>query len=290
METSARAPVNSNVICFSKYGGILNKLSDSYRKSRRNLTIACGIGIAWSASQFELKTVAIGLGTKVDFGNASIPIVLFSLITFLFIRCTLEFAMQESTVRRWSLASIDYRITLNVVRVSVLCLGTATIVRTLDSIFWMVLSALAFIAFFLLLLFILTMILMPIRMYLRGKQGKTSAASAAAESFAYSFFISVIVYIGLIYIFGSGIYQPLDYLKDTPDSIEQISIYIFYTFVILLFISFIFEDRLLRKLFLFEPPYITETTPLEDGVTGIAFVENPEHPEYEKFKGLKPRN
>ena len=268
----------------------MNKLSDPYRKSRRNLTIACGIGIAWSASQFELKTVAIGLGTKVDLGNASIPIVLFSLITFLFIRCTLEFAMQESSIRRWPLASIDYRITLNVVRVSILCLGTATIVRTLDSILWMVLSAVAFIACFMLLLFLLTILIMPIRMYLRGRQGKNSAASAAFESFAYGFLISVIVYIGLIFIFGSGIYQPLDYLKETPDSIEQTSIYIFYGFVILLFISFIFEDRLLKKLFLFEPPYITKTSHLEDGVTGIAFVENPEHPDYEKFKGFKPRN
>tara|TARA_R110000737_G_scaffold351475_1_gene393842 strand:+ start:4466 stop:5263 length:798 start_codon:yes stop_codon:yes gene_type:complete len=260
----------------------LNKSSESYRKSRRNLTIACGIGLAWSASQFELKTVSIGLSTKVDFQNASIPIVFFLLITFLFIRCTLEFAMQDKVIRRWSLAAIDYRITINLVRVAMLALSTSLVVRTLDSILWVFLSAFALGLGFALLWFVLFMLIIPIRMYYRGKKGGTSMIAAIMEAEVVSLRASLILLVGLMVILALGTYQPLYYLEGSPEDIKPIPLSIFYGVAGAILLSIRCEHRMLKKLFLYEPSCIEKVTHLNDGTIKTTYIRNPEHPDYVK--------
>jgi hypothetical protein len=47
------------------------EITDAYRKARRNAAIFCGIGLAWAAAQFDLKSLDTGKVGIVDISGAS---------------------------------------------------------------------------------------------------------------------------------------------------------------------------------------------------------------------------
>ena len=198
------------------------EISDAYRKARRNTAIFCGISLAWSAAQFDLTSLNIGAAGKVDLSNASIPTILSCVIIYTTVRCTIEFMMQSNEVRRWKLAQIDYRITLNLVRVSLLTIAAATASRSLETVVGVVVAALAFMFSYFVLVMALMLLLMPLRMYIRSRQGRISAASSAMEATAWSMFIVGVSYLLLFITLGFSAVKKIPYFELMPSIPNQI--------------------------------------------------------------------
>lgn len=264
------------------------EISDAYRKARRNTSIFCGISLAWSAAQFDLTALNISAAGKVDLSGASIPTILACVIIYTIVRCTIEFMMQPNEVRRWSLAKIDYRITLNLVRVSLLTIAAATASRSLETVVGVVVAALAFIFSYFVLVMALMFILMPLRMYIRSRQGRISAASSAMEATAWSMFIVGVSYLLLFITLGFSAVKKIPYFELLPPIPNQISTIIFATTAIIIIVSFFFEGVILKKVFAFVPVMIERSYFDENGKKIFSIEPNPAHPEYEKHKHQSP--
>ena len=52
------------------------EITSAYRSARRNTSIVCGVSLAWSAAQFKLESLSIGIAGKVNLSGASIPLLL----------------------------------------------------------------------------------------------------------------------------------------------------------------------------------------------------------------------
>ena len=130
------------------------EITEAYRKARRNTSIFCGVSLAWSAAQFELNSLTIATAGKVDISNSSIPVILVCLIIFSMGRCTIEFMMQEKEIRRWQLAQIDYKITLNLLRLSLLTIAASIASRSIETVVSVTLAALTFLLGYFVLVFI----------------------------------------------------------------------------------------------------------------------------------------
>ena len=264
------------------------EISDAYRKARRNTTIFCGISLAWAAAQFELNSLTIGAAGKVDISNASVPTILACLILFSIGRCTIEFMMQTNETRRWNLAQIDYNVTLNLLRLSLLALAASSVSRSFETVAGIALVTLALFFSYFLLVFVATMIFMPIRMFIRSLSGRVSAASSAIESVVWSMFIVALLYIFLFASFGFEFIQKIPLLNKLPPIPPQISSVIFTITAILILLSFFFEKRFLNKVFAFVPKMIERSYINEDGKKVFSIEPNPDHPEYEEFKDQSP--
>ncbi len=264
------------------------EISDAYRKARRNTSIFCGISLAWSAAQFDLTSLNIGAAGKVDLSRASIPTILACVVIYTIVRCTIEFMMQSNEVRRWNLAQIDYKITLNLVRVSLLTISAATASRSLETVVGVVVAALAFIFSYFVLVLILMLILMPLRMYIRSRQGRISAASSAMEATTWSMLIVGVSYLLLFITLGISGIKKIPYIELLPSIPNQISTIIFATTAILITLSYFFEGLILKKVFAFVPVMIERSYFDENGRKIFSVEPNPEHPEYEKHKHQSP--
>jgi len=265
------------------------EISDAYRKARRNTAIFCGISLAWSAAQFDLTSLNIGAAGKVDLSNASIPTILSCVIIYTTVRCTIEFMMQSNEVRRWKLAQIDYRITLNLVRVSLLTIAAATASRSLETVVGVVVAALAFMFSYFVLVMALMLLLMPLRMYIRSRQGRIiSVASSAMEATAWSMFIVGVSYLLLFITLGFSAVKKIPYFELLPSIPNQISTIIFATTAIIIAISYFFEGVMLKKVFAFVPVMIERSYFDENGKKIFSIEPNPAHPEYEKHKHQSP--
>jgi hypothetical protein len=264
------------------------EISDAYRKARRNTSIFCGISIAWSAAQFDLSSLNIGGAGKVDLSGASIPTILASVIIYTIVSCTIEFMMQPNEVRRWSLAQIDYKITLNLVRVSLLTIAAASASRSLETVIGVVVAALAFIFSYFVLVMALMLILMPLRMYIRSRQGRISAASSAMEATAWSMFIVGVSYLLLFITLGFSAFNKMPYFELLPKIPNQISTIVFATTSIIITVSYFFEGVILKKVFAFVPVMIERSYFDETGKKIFSIEPNPAHPEYEKHKHQSP--
>jgi len=145
-------------------------LSEAYRQSRRTTSILCGMGLAWSVAQFDLHKITLGDIAELDLSRASIPLILGAGIIYSFIRNNIDYAMQSKGVRRWSLAHLDYKLTLNLVRGSFLMMAVSQISRSFEAA---IVAAISVISFFLAsLVFVLigTLTLMyPIYFFYRGR-------------------------------------------------------------------------------------------------------------------------
>lgn len=256
------------------------EIADAYRKARRNTSIFCGISMAWSAAQFELKSLNIGAMGKVDISGASMPIILACLIIYAMIRCTLEFMMQPNKIRCWNLAQIDYRIALNLVRISLLTIAAATASRSIESVFGVTLAALVFYVSYFFLVVILIFIIMPLKMYIGHRKGRTSIASIAIESGFLSIFIVAILYLLFFISLGFSAINYLPIFDLLPPIPNQISTFVFSITAIIITFSFFCEGIILKKIFAFEPKHIVEERKLPVGTIGVTFKDNPNHPDY----------
>jgi len=256
------------------------EISDAYRQSRRRVSLVCGISLAWAAAQFELKSLIIGKTGPLDISGASIHILLSLLIVYMLIRMTIEFMMQTKEVRRWKLAQVDYKITLNLIRISLLALAASTLSRSMEAVITIFFSAAILIIGYILLVSLLVAILMPLRMRIRARQGRISAASSAIESVDWSILIAGIIYIGLFLYFGRKAIDFLPFISSLATPPSTTSMIVFVAVSIIALVSLFFENRLLQTIFAFEPKKIVETTPLENGKIAVTFKDNPKHPDY----------
>ncbi len=264
------------------------EVTDAYRKARRNTTIFCGISLAWSAAQFDLNSLTIGAAGKVDISNASIPAVLACLIIFAMGRCTIEFMMQPKEVRRWNLAQIDYKITLNLIRLSLLTIAASSASRSIETVVGVTLAALTFLLGYFVFVSIFTMILMPLRMFIRSRQGRISAASSAIEAVGWSMFIVALIYVLLLLSLGLSVFEKIPILNKLPPMPHQVSTIIFAVAAIVIIISFLYERVFLNLIFAFEPVMIERSYFDGNGKKIFSIEPNPAHPEYEKHKHQSP--
>jgi len=264
------------------------EISDAYRKTRRNTSIFCGISLAWSAAQFEVTSLNIGAAGKVDLSVASIPTIFACAILYTIVRCTIEYMMQSNEVRRWSLAQLDYKITLNIVRASLLALSVATASRSLETVVGVVVAAIVLIFLYFLLVLAFMFIFMPMMMYIRFRQGRISAASSANEATAYSMITVGVLYLLLFVTLGFSAVKNIPYFEYLPPIPNEVSTIIFAATAIIITISFFYEGVLLRKVFAFVPVMIERSYFDENGREIFSVEPNPEHPEYEKHKHQSP--
>ena len=259
------------------------EISSAYRNSRRNTSILSGIGIAWSAAQFEIKTMSLGTLGGVNIETASIPIIVGVLCIYTMTRCTLEYMMQTKDVRRWQLAQIDYRITLYLVRFTIVVLTAATVARTGDLVVYLgsasLLAAIGFVA----LTFAFMFVTMPFRLFVRRLSGRTSVASAAIEATFYSFLLSGLLYVIIIVLLAFNIINPFLYLGDNFKLFTGLQLSIFSGVLLVILLSFFFDSKFLNMVFAFEPRTI-ERKYYEDGKEVISIEANPNHPEYLEIK------
>lgn len=256
------------------------EISEGYRRSRRNTAIFCGISLAWAAAQFELKSLKIGAAGVVDISGASIPILLAFIIVYMLLRMTTEYMMQSKEVRRWELAQFDYKITLNLIRISFLALAVTVFSRSIESVVTAIILAVLLILGYLILVWLLMYIMMPLRMWVRLRQGKISAASSAIEATDLSMLVAAILFLGTFLYLGKTSFEFIPFISNSDTPLDTNSIIIFVTVSCLVILSWFFENPVLLKIFAFEPEYLVKETPLENGRIGVSFKKNPNHPDY----------
>lgn len=241
-------------------------LSDAYRSSRSKTSIFCAVGLAWSAAQFEFEKVLLaGLG-ELDLSRASIALLISLCILYSFTRCTTEYAMQVKNVRRWRLARFDYKLSLNLVRGSVLMLAASGLNRSVSTAAYIAVCIVLFLVSSMFLEMIGTLALTPLLIFIRKRQGRYGVASRVAEASAWSrLVILVLAIIVLICIgFASLYYPPLHNLWPTPPI--PITIWVVTATAIVVLISFVLQDGYLDKLFaLVEEDRTSGVTTVYDG-------------------------
>jgi len=264
------------------------EISSAYRNSRRNISILCGIGIAWSAAQFEINAISLGPLGSVNIEAASIPILISILCLYTILRCTIEFMMQPNEVRRWPLAKIDYQITLYLVRFTIIVLTAASVARTGEMVLYMagVFSASA-LGFFV-ISFLLMFFFMPLRLFIRKLTGRTSVASAAIEAIFYSTFFTGIAYIAIFTLIGFNIFNPFDYLGSEYKVMSGGPLVIFSCVCLVVLLSIFLDSKFLKMVFAYVPVIIESSHVDKDGREIFTIGQNPEHPDYENRKSESP--
>jgi len=254
--------------------------SAAYRSSRRNVSIVSAIGIAWSASQLDITGLSLGgYGNLAD--SASIPILISVLCLYTMFRCTLEFMMQDQEVRRWSLAKVDYLVTLYLVRFSILALAATTIARTDEMIASLLIASVIGTLGYFALTFFLMLIVMRVILFIQMRVGKPSVAGAAiAASYYAMYMVAVIYFIGLIFV-GLNIINPFEYFGFVQQEITDQKIAIFTLILGLLMGSIFLERKFTDTVFSFVPVRIEKKYTDEEGRTVYSNELNPEHPDYE---------
>lgn len=225
------------------------QLTEAYRASRRNISLACAITLAWAASQFELKTLSIGSIVTIDLTNATIPLILAAVIAYTFLRCMIEYAMQPILVRQWNLAQADFKLIVFLVRASALALGASGLYRSLDSVFTVAVLALALVILSLVFSFVGIFTITPIMIAIRKPQGRHSIASRVIEADAWSQLI-IVVSLCLMFV-GLGIaslyYEPIRLLWPAVPSLIAVPMAVLTACAVV--ISVYLQPMWYRKLF-----------------------------------------
>ena len=250
------------------------EITNAYRHTRRNTGILCGIGLAWSTAQFELKSLSFGPIDSVDLSSASIPLLLACGILYTMTRCTIEFAMQPVDVRRWKLAQTDFKITVYLVRFVLLFLAAGGLYRSVKMIVYLAIATLLLLVVSAFMFFVGMIILTPLRMTIRNWLGRPSAASAVAEAEGGSILITTVLLFTIIIALGAASiqYEPIRSLWIVVPSPLAIAIFIITATIMVASIGF--ENTLCKKLFAYErppSPYDTALTLMPNGVIGVRF-------------------
>lgn len=248
-------------------------LSDAYRRSRNKVSLFCGIGLAWSAAQFELKKISLGEVGELDLSGASIPLLIAFCILYSFIRCIIEFAMQQKEARRWRLAGFDFKLTWNLVRGSLLMLAASGLNRSITTVAYIVISVIVFLLLSFLFQIVCVFVLTPFLMFIRNRHGRYSVIGRVLEAEAWGSVVLLILTVAaLITIAFAGLYYPPLYnLWPTPPN--PIPIWVVTITAIVVLISFMFEGKYMDELFALVKidKNGVITTYNEDGEKGIVF-------------------
>ncbi len=256
------------------------EIATSYRKARRNTSIFCGISIAWSAAQFDLKLLNMGALGKVDISGASIPAIFACAIIYTMVRCTIEFMMQPNEIRRWNLAQIDYKITLNLVRISLLSIAATTAFRSIETVLVVSVAALALFFIFFVLVGILLFVIIPLKKHIRIRQGRILTAGAIGTAVNLAILIVGILYILFFITLSFPAIKHLPFFDYFPPIQNQTAAIVFAITAIIITVSFFYERIMTDKIFAFEPKTIVVETKLPNGTIGVEFKDNPNHPDY----------
>jgi len=185
-------------------------LSDAYRSSRNKTAILCGVGLAWSAAQFEIKKMSLtGVG-EIDLSGAYIPLLISFCALYAFTISVNEFAMQPKNVRRWRLARFDFKLSFNLVRGTLLMLAASGLNRSISTAAYIAISVVLFLILSMFLEFIGTIVLTPLLIFIRKKQGRFNVASRVIEASGWSrVLILILLIIALAWVgFASLYYAP----------------------------------------------------------------------------------
>jgi len=245
------------------------EMTDAYRRARRSTSVLCGVGLAWSAAQFDLKSLSLGPAGSVDLSDASVPLILACGIVYTLARCTIEFAMQPDDVRRWHLAQIDYKITVFLVRAAVLMLAAAGLYRSVKTVAYIAIAILLLLGGSALLVFAGTFAITPLMIRIRARQGRHSVAARVFEAMAWSELMVVCLIVALLVGLGLAAfrYEPLRSLWTVPPSPAAVTIFVVTAAVVVF--SFYLQRIGYRKLFAFQAPFTC--TRMADGTIGVSF-------------------
>jgi len=229
------------------------QISDAYRRARRNTSVLCGIALAWSAAQFDVNSLSLGPAGTVDLSNASVPLILACGIIYTLARCTIEFAMQPDDVRRWYLAQVDFKITVFLVRATILMLAAGGIYRSVETVAYVAVAVLLMLFAFGLLVAAGVFTITPILLWINPPKGSPVGKIIQAEKWS-----ALIVGVLLVtFLVGLGIaslrYEPLRSLWTVPPTPTAITIFIVAAIVVVL--SVFVQSFLYRKLFAYEDPF-----------------------------------
>lgn len=249
------------------------QLSEGYRAARRITSILCALALAWSAAQFDFRTINLSIVGGVDLSRASIPLLLACAIAYTMTRLVLEFAMQPVEVRRWRYAQADFKLSVFLTRATALVLGASELHRSIDTVFYLALGVLGALLAASLAVFLLTMLATPLLVYIRSRQGRMSVASRAFEALAWA--KVVVPGLLIVLLIGAGFaslkYEPLRSLWAVPPTPLALGIFLFTCIMLVASVSF--QCVWYRKLFASLPDFTEERLP--NGRIGIAFIAQP---------------
>jgi hypothetical protein len=237
------------------------QISEGYRAARRTTSILCALALAWSAAQFDLKTISLGFAGSVDLSRASVPLILLCAIAYSSARCGLEFAMQSVEVRRWRLAQSDLELSVFLVRGTLLVLAASGLDRSVDAVFYVLLAALGVLVGSALAIFLGMLALTRLLIYMESRHRPPSIASRVIESLAWAELIVVATLVALLIALGyaSLHYEPMRSLWTVPPSPLALWFFVFACVAIVL--SMYFQSVWYGKLFARPPAFTERRTP-----------------------------
>ena len=252
------------------------QLAEGYRVARKSTSIFCALGLGWSAAQFELKSISLGPAGNLDLSGASLAFILACGIAYTMTRCTIEFAMQTKEVRRWHLAQADFKLSVFVVRATVLILAASGLSRSVETVLYVAIAAIALLTASLLLELLFTASLLPLFIYMTNRRvGKerasTSIASRVIEASSWGQLISVTFVVVLL--IGLGIasiqYEPL---RSRWISADPLAISILVITSVAVVLTLYFQRWWYDKLF--ENPHKVLTRKLPNGTIEVTFKDD----------------
>lgn len=246
------------------------ELGDSYRAARRSLVAVCALGLGWSTAQFTPADLQLDVGgVSMDFGSASVPVIIAASLLYLTARWIFEFAMMPRLVRRWPLAQLDFRFVLAIARFSLLAVAAGALERSIKMIVLLVtlLGVLTVVSFLLSLL--LMFLTVPVRMWARSRAQRISAANAVIEGIVWAAAFSICLTMLSIIAVGIGsYYEPLrSAFWGTPP--DPIALGLFLTALVGFFLSHWLLRPIIRQVFAERPAYYTERG--ADGTLRVTF-------------------
>lgn len=252
-------------------------LTDAYRNARRTLVAVCTLSIAWATAQFSLAELNFeAAGISVDLRDAPVPLLLAIAVIYLAMRSVMEYAMMERHVRRWPLAKLEMSAVLLLARVTILVVAAGALNRSLRSAVVVAVSLIimAFIAG--LLGTALMVAFMPLRMAVRKRAGRESAANAAGEAMFWGGFFGVVLTVVGAIAFGIASYRS-DAIRVFvwPDPPSPWTLAAFVMLLCLGFLSPWLLKPLKRRLFAERSDYYTERV---DGHLLLHTVDRPKEP------------
>jgi hypothetical protein len=237
------------------------QLSEGYRAARRMNSFFCGIALAWSAAQFDLKALSVGYFANIDLSRASIPLILACAIAYSTIRFVLEFEMQSVEVRRWGYAQRDFEISIFLVRFTILILAASGLSRSVETIVYVVLATVGVFLLFLIAWFLGTMGLSFVFITLRNRRGYHSAAAGAGEALFWAQLVAVCIFSVIFVALGIATlhYPTLLSLWTVPPSPIVLGFFVF-ACIVLMFSLYI-QPWWYNKLFVIQLDYTEQILP-----------------------------
>jgi len=171
--------------------------------------------------------------------------------------------MQSVEVRRWGYAQTDFKISIFLVRFTILILAASGLSRSVDTVVYVMLSAVGVFLLFLIAWFLGTMGLSFVFITLRNRRSYHSAAAGAEESLFWAQLVAVCVLSIMFVALGiaSLRYEPLLSLWSAPPSPIAMGFFVFACIVIMF--SLYIQPWWYQDLFVIPPDFTDEI--LHDG-------------------------